>query len=581
MKILLALAALASAGHQPRTASGDLVDKTYELATVMPDLHSSAYVENLAPYLWPTEFSERIPALDEYSTTDSVADVVVQVFSAELEYEGRKIEYSDGRLRVVAPPALHKEIERTLAFLESAMRRSVELRIDVFNRPLEAAPLATLLSTKDADDLVAAAGASARTYVLRVTPGRIATLDLTREVPLVGDYDVEIAQTAVQVDPVMFQFMIGTRLAARAAIVPGGVKLALVCRDGSQVGELHETRMELGGIMVNDSGRTMMTQPVTLQSVSVLQRSLALNLALPEGKVAVIESTLAVQTGTSRVAMLLRASAERREPFNSLVVGNDRARLEVLDASYLCPPRATISGQLFQHGTFPRSMSALFAISSSRGGEPAANAMPSLAEQGWVESEIDSSGAYHTIALAPWILAYALKDGADSKLAPSAFGPDSAILAQARTPENALMHLTLRRANGSVAAQAWLPMVYGEESAAIFGGESLFVSDADVEVATGAATIDPVIQDAFDGLAISARPLRANDGGSVIELCARAHVLTGTPQQIAVGAPLSLPCERREFDELIADERLVFAAQGGARRVSLGGGALTLELELR
>jgi hypothetical protein len=208
-------------------------------------------------------------------------------------------------------------------------------------------------------------------------------------------------------------------------------------------------------------------------------------------------------------------------------------------------------------------------------------ARPASGATGWLEEQAASSGTYQAVSIAPWVIVYTQRQG--DQLAPPLYAPDGSALAQARARENATLGLTLRRAgaSGAVLAQTQLTLSFGERSAAVLGGETLSIADADVEVANGAATIDPIMSDAFDGLIVSALPVRASDGATVVELRARAHVLAREPQVVAIGAPLSIQGERREYDDLIADERLVFAAQGGARRVTLGGGALVLEVELR
>lgn len=102
-----------------------------------------------------------------------------------------------------------------------------------------------------------------------------------------------------------------------------------------------------------------------------------------------------------------------------------------------------------------------------------------------------------------------------------------------------------------------------------------------MEVATGASTIDPIVRVSIDGLLCSLLAVRASARATVVDLSVGAHVLAREPQVITVGAPPSIECERREYDDLVADERLTVAAQGGSRRVLLGGGASTLDLDLR
>lgn len=564
-----------------RPAAPELVTKTYELATVLPSRHGSEYAEVLAPYLWREQDSGESSYLGAEALDDSIAELVMRLFEPEFSYEGRAIDYDEGRLRVVAPPKVHDEIQRVLGYLESTFRRSVELRIDILERGIDAAPLAGVMTAKEADDLIAAGGARARSHTLRVAPGRIATLDATREVPLIADYDVNIAERTTQFDPIVTRVGLGTRIAARAAIAPGGVRVALVLRDGNQIGELRERHLDLGAFITTESGSRTVTESVPIQSLSLLHRSLALNLAIADGTVAVIDTSVALQTGSSRVAILVRASTERREPYSSLVLAGESARLEIVDVSYVCPPFAQVQGGLFERDRFPHDIQRFFALGGEFDEQPV-QANTSAGSTSWIEESI-ASELHEQMSLSPWLIAFARKPDPASKLPPSLFGPDSGVFEQAAPSVSVVIGLTLRRpgAGGAVLMRASLPTVIGEQTAAILGGETLYIGDADVEVAQGASTIDPIVLVAFDGLALTLTPQRTNDGATVLDLCARANVLAGPLTPITVGAPLTLECERAESDDLLLDERLVFAATGGARRVTLAGGKLVLDIELR
>ena len=566
--------------HAARPAAPELVTRTYQLATVMPARHGSDYNEVLAPYLWRDRGRYSPTHLGAEGLDDSIAELVMRLFESEFTYEGRAIDYDEGRLRVVAPPKVQEEIQRVLSYLEGTFRRSVELRIDIVERGNDAAPLAGVVTAKEADELIAGGGARVRSHTLRVVPGRIATLDATHEIGLVADYDVEIAERTSQFDPIVLRVGLGTRISARAAIVPGGVRVALLLRDGNQIGDVRERHLGLGALITTEAGSRTVTEAVPLQALSLLHRSLALNLAIADGSVAVIESSVALQTGTSRVAILVRAGAERREPYSSLILAGESARLEIVDLSYVCPPIAHSFGGLLERDRFPHDFDRFLAIDESDEEPVYANTV--AGSTSWIEEHI-ASDLHEQMSLSPWLIAFARKPDPASKLPPSLFGPDSGVFEQAAPSQGVVVGLTLRRtgAGGTVLARASLPAVVGEQTTAILGGETLYIGDADVEVAQGASTIDPILSVAFDGLAVALTPQRTNDGATVLDLCARANVLAGPLVPITVGAPLTLECERAESDDLWLDERLEFAAQGGARRVTFAGGKLALEIELR
>jgi hypothetical protein len=592
---LAGLAAIGFAATQfdsggPRASgAADLVTKTYDLTSASPVLHNSEYTEALAPTL-TFDNGDATPSLDASQTHDSIANELLELFGAEFEYEGRSLQVDEhGRAQVVAPAAVHKEIERVLAFLETAFRRGVELRVDMIERPGTAPALPALMSVDEAEKLVAGSGASAHGTTLRIAPARIATLDLTHSVDYVADYDVEIAQATAQAYPVVRSYPIGVRMAARAAIVPGGTRVALLLRDSVQNGALRATDVQLGASVSSDSGQHFARGSVTVQSLSLLEHSFALNLFVPDGQAVVIDSTLSTQSGASRIAFVVRSTTTAREPVMTLQISAGHSPLEVFDASFVCPPRVDVDGRAFDQGVFPRSLDGLFDCGSNNyEGNPAVQGVLRMGDQGWIENVLGGDGEHQVQGLSSWLLIHPSRQSEPGKSAKSALGADSPVLAQARTGDVANVSLTLRRAdkNGAVLAALTWPIVYGEASAAVIGGETQYIGGANVEVAQSAATIDPVVHTAFDGLVVRVRPTRATDGTATVELSARGHVLGGPMQDLEAGAPMSLPIKRCEFDNLSVDERLSFGApaggQPGPRRISLGGGTgLVLDFELR
>jgi len=575
------------AGGTRASGAADLVTKTYDLTSASPVLHSSEYGETFAPTLGMSE-DDYLPSIDSSQTQDSIANELLQLFGAEFEYEGRSLQVDErGRAQVVAPAAVHKEIERVLAFLETTFRRGVELRVDMIERPSTAPALPAMMSVDEAEKLVS--GAAAHGTTLRIGPARIATLDLTRSIDYVADYDVEIAQAAAQCSPVVRSVSVGVRMAARAAIVPGGTRVALLLRDSAQNGALRSTDMALGASVTSDSGQHFARGAVTLQSMSILEHSFALNLFVPDGQAAVIDSTLNTQTGASRIAFVLRSTTTAREPVMTLQLSAGHSPLEVFDASFVCPPRVDVEGRAFDAGLFPRALDVLFDCASNYyEGNHAVHGVLRTGDQSWVESVLGEDGEHQVQGLSTWLLIHPSRQSEPGKSSKSALGADSPVLAQARTGDVANISLTLRRADksGTVLAAVTWPVLYGEASAAVIGGETEYVGGANVEVAQSAATIDPTVHDAFDGLVVRVRPTRAIDGTATVELTARGHILAGPMQELEAGAPMSVPMKRCEFDNISVDERLSFGAPAGGqpptRRISLGGAnGLVLEFELR
>jgi hypothetical protein len=317
----------------------------------------------------------------------------------------------------------------------------------------------------------------------------------------------------------------------------------------------------------------------------VLEQSLALNLFVPDGRVAVIDTALRLASGSNHVALVLRPTASSREPVASMQIANARSPFEVFDGSFVAPPRVDVQGGSFDEGIFPRELETFFDSAAPYAqGQPILQAILRTGEQSWIENALAQDETHQWRSLATWYFVHPTQSNEPGKATKSVLAPDGAVLAQARASEVANVAVTLRRSDKTSAtlATAAMPICYGESSGCVLAAETQYLGSVDVEVAQGAATADPVIHDAFDGIVLRVRPTRAVDGSTMLEISARARVLSGPLQEVDLGAPLSLPGKRGEFDSLIADERLTFAAQGGTRRVSLGGsGGLVLDVELR
>jgi hypothetical protein len=550
-------------------APAELVTKVYDLATAAPAFHGSEISEELAPYL-VTDYREARGELDPWSSPDAIAELVVGVFSREFEFEGRSLELiEDGRMRVTAPAALHKDVAALLAFLEQSFRRSVELRVDWIDRPAGAPVAPALMPIAEADKFVAS-GSRVRSATLSVSPGRAATLDVTRDVELVCDYDVEIAQATAISDPVVRVFEVGTRATVRAAAVRGGVQLAGFLRSGAPVGALKDVDLELGAMVTTDKGVERFTQRGRIQSLSVLQRTLGLSAFVPDGQAVVVELGLDSRTGAARQAIVIRSLGTAKEPLLGMSVGASKTRLDVLDSSWLAPPRLRYDGEWLA-GTRSRR-------ASTFGEEWSEPVTLRAGDSSYVESVLVSLGSRTVTSLGPWILVFADgREGGEGEA--QALAMTHPALASASTPEVAGVVLTLRR--GADAAALWsLPLCGGETSCFSASGETLVVKDVDVEVAQSSCTADPQVGARFDGVLGSVRGSRAQDGAWTVDVALRAHLLAAPATSVDTGNPIAIAIDRGEYDDLALSERVVLSAQ--SRRASLGlAGELQLEIELR
>lgn len=551
----------------------ELVTKTYDLSAAAPKLTGHA-AERVVPRLDINRDHEGPP--EQFSATDEIADWLFGTFEAEFEYEGRAFEIvGGGRVRITATPAVHKEIAGVLGFLEQSLQHTAVLRVDWIERPDGAPLLPSFVPLAEADQIVAA-GQKPRTAQVQLAPGCAHTLVAARELELLVDYNVEIAQAATIADPIIHSFEIGRRSVWVGSSTRGGVQLAAFVSDSELQGAVQETTIALGGVLTTERGAQQLDDRASVQSLAVAQHVLAFNLFVPEGQAAVIEVGSDLESARSRRALVIRPSGTRKDPIASHTFNGGKSRLQIVDGTFCVTPE--VRSEWDPNWLSPRSLRDLFNDGHSQSVE-LSSGDTSLFESSFeaFANRLNKEGNQRNLrSIGPWAL---VRDVGESLSEPLSMSFPS--LAAVETPSSAGLSLTLRR--GPRALAVWsTPIVAGGSAVFSIGGEQFAVRDADVEVAQMAATMDPYVGSRIDGILGDLHCSRAQDGSWSIAIRTRAHVLTGAAQSIDAGSVAKIPVELATAEELTLSERVVLGAPGGARKIVLGsGGELQLELELR
>ncbi len=569
------LAAPAPGSLQPGwKASGALQEaalsaKLYDLRSIAPAAHVGEYVAALAPLL-EFEGDGSTTELETESGADAVARALSFLFEAELSSPGRELRIeSPGQVRIVAPAAVHREIDQALAALAAPLGRTLDVRLDLVERAAGTPVQGGMLSAADAEKLLASG--VRRSFSLRVPIGRVGVLDATSLRRVVSDYDAEVAELALHFSPLMASLRTGVHWAVRASEVSGGVQLALSAMD-AQLGALRERPFELSGMLSNETGTSVKFANVPLELPTLLSLAGGFNVFVPAGQAAVIDSSLALESGAIRRTWVVRCAASGAPPESEINGPAPRsARVRLLDTGWVQPPRAMPSGT----GSGFEFVADARESEWTHGGErqlivrlPAAPLTELLA--GWNDRSVE------LLTLGPHVMA--LQRGAGPQL--QLGGPESGPLA---APQAASLTWTLKRKGDrevTLAAGA-APLLLGETSAWIHGAQSRLVLDARVEVASKVSTLAPRVSDSLDGLVIWARPSRGAAGGLDCEVAVSAHVLAAPLTTVVVGSPLTLELDRGEWNVLAVHETLHAPSAGPAKFTFQGGGNLELELELR
>lgn len=587
MKAILTLCLvplLVSAPQAP--APAELVVATYDLAATAPRYHEGGSMRVLLPALMARGEDRESPEVAQ--SAYAVQDLLTNLWSDEFSSEGRRFDVDEhGIATVTAPENVQKGIERVLGFLSENFSRAAVLRVDLIDVEGGAPTATSIVPEREADKLVvqAASQGLARTYALRLAPGLFGTVEQTRAVRALIDYDVEVAQKAFAFDPQMATFAIGTQIVAQGTAVNGGIALSICWKDSREQKPVETRELRQIARLEAQQGSVLTPGPDAFQTPDVVQAAAALTTFVPQGQALVISASLSAMSGKCRQLVVLRcekADKAERQTVTSFLAREDGLPLSLVDASALTESFLEINSPILSAN--PEDVRELYRY-ADRGLLTARIAQP---DYSMVESMLNVDGELSTTRFGPWILV----TPPDSRVNPDTKKFATLDAARMRKPRKTALvdiALTLRRtgAGGGEIARWCLPVLEGGRCAASIGIESLSLAEYDVEIAQGATVADPIVENLFDGLVLSLHPMRSADGALVIDLRACARLLA-VMQRVDTGSGESMRIDEPSFDTLSLDQRVRFGADEKKRSIVLGEGSgatgrggLALELEVR
>lgn len=588
--------------HDGQTATddenaGEEVDvvRFYDLSTLPMSYQPEGDALRLT--LLPQVEFDQADERDAYTESDqdlgvsSVPDLIEQLYGDEFEYAGRRMRLnSDGRMIVRAPEALHARVAGILAFLDGTINAQTQIRIDVFQVSASsggAAPSGSLISAAEAETWVAAASRTGRheSYVLNLRADRPSVLDLSRELQVVVDYDVEIAQATAIADPIVGTASVGTRIAMRGAPTADGLALAFSWKRG-EVLALERKDIDLSTMVTaTDKPAQYVEGFSVLQNLQVMTRSFALNTMIPRGQAIVLHSVVELQRGAASEVVIIRQVGPDLPILRSLLLNDEGAELVIADLGSLTPPALRAWGTGLWPGFVPRQLrSKLWA--------PASLAVMSSEWNPGVLLDILFDDVEHMsweetgrwLVMYPDLYSFAERQAEridEQKQVVAAF------TAMQAKPELLDLSVTVYRPGhkDGTPLQARVPVRMGESCAMALGIEDSEVADYGVEVAQFASIGDPEMHRLFDGLAIWIKPSRDVHGQLVLDVRGGVHLLTGR-ERFDLGGGISDFVEQSSFIHLFVNEvqRLEQGPNGEWRAIfgdlSEGGSPDALRIEI-
>jgi hypothetical protein len=316
---------------------------------------------HLAPYVVPKgpDSLNINGSIDQMYGVDEIVNLLRNLLGGEFEYEGREItaiEY--GRIVVKGPEGLQKRVNDVLAFLDGLLNAQAELTVSVIE--LEAVaeapfPGRTIVSRDETEQWLASATqvTAQQEFRLALRADRPAEIDLTQTVPVVLDYDVEIAQAATIGDPIVSQIAIGTRAFVYAAPAPKGVALSLILKRGDLIGEIRERDLRLNGHVRTDQGLIDSPSGRVFQAYDIMGRGVAFDAVLARIRRAVIRDEIVLARDRRNEVIVVRLTGGTLPYRESLRYGAKGEDLIAVDLDYLAPLSVQGGGFLVDDSGLP------------------------------------------------------------------------------------------------------------------------------------------------------------------------------------------------------------------------------------
>lgn len=576
-----------------------LVVRIHSLHGTMPKEQEGHYQDLILPALAPSwsYFHDENERLFQTNSYDDVASLIYELNAEEFEYEGRSLQLlGDGRLLVVATEETQERVEQLLGFLAVSFGRQAELIVDVVDLPVEGfgkIPLG-LVAIQEADAWIdgLAGRANHRRHRMPIRASEASVLDQSREVGVLWDYDVEIAERSMAFDPIISLVSAGLRLGVEATPAPGGVRLAMCLRDTELIGEPIEQEIGQAGSIHSENGVGQQQGPRTLEFPSLANRSAAWSTYLPEGSALIQETYVDAKTGASRRAIVLRVEGSFGEPLSHFDTGTNIGKVSLLNMGAVLPPSCRFEDS-FLNRPLPRDLYNSLERGAVDGFEEEGGVAPYLRQADFdyvtdLAQTLNPEDVEH-MTLGPWLIGKPSEIYDDEVDGSNRTGihPGVLQLAPAIDPVHFRVSLSRTGQRSQVVARGNLATLVGTEVAWVLGVESSYLADIDVEVAQGSSVGDPVVIPTLDGVALQLRPRRRVDGSLCVAIDVFAHVLDESldPQPLRSS---QLPnVTRKRSTHLFHRSELVVDRTQGTWRTVLGDSnpeakdGLALEITVR
>ncbi len=483
---------------------------------------------------------------------------------------GCRADYTqDGRLLVVGPAGLQEDVANLLAFFREVNTASVELTLDFVALP-GAVDVPSLIGADEVSALLGSASSHSR-HVLHVPTGGSATASAGKRRYLVLDFDMEIAQGSLIMDPVMGDFFEGLEATVRAAPCAGGLLVGLMARRGARVGDTPNKQLDIGAMLGNENGVHFENLPISVQSPVTANRSCGLSAVLPTGKALVVTTRGSESGGTE--LMILHQTGGALSAWSEYDLG-DGASIAFADPGCVIAPRLLVSGTGL--------------LSGGSSVTPALDADPRLIVRfeslgaGLLNDALAQQGRMdHVDEVGPWLVTW--PDAGRRRRGNTAGWSEGQHEIFDSLRASVLQYeveLRLNTPQGEAGPVVRFPLRDGTSALIVLGLERLMVRDYDVEVAQLAAGSDPIVAAGFEGLALWLQAAGSPSGQ--LHLKVRGAVsYAGDGEAAPVQSPFVSYLDQSDERTLTLRESRALVQQDGRWQALLGDAAGGVSVQVR
>jgi len=555
---------LAPVDSSPSDPESDSVVRSYDLSAMSGEYRSARSSVCIFPGSHIREFYDDYEVeIMQSMDFDRTYELVHSLLGEEVEYEGRMLWMSnDGKLVLRAPEPVQARVQEILGFVAGAQSSQTHLLVDVIevpSGPSNAGPVSGVVDLPQARRLLAMAerGGSSESYRLLINSAGGGRVSNTTYHSFVGDYDVEVAQNAFALDPVVMTMTTGLELEVSAAPAKGGTRLSLALSHGTAAGEIEAVEMELSGLSNNENGGVVYDiASERIESFAVMQRSMALQTVLPTGKALVFNTGADLTTTKTTQLIVLRLEGRGLLPVQSSALQLGSGEIHLVNLNAMAPYHYQVEGQALAGGA----------------------RMP-LARQDtdgydvnlWAHLEQQDSSFYQDLFSEigdesdmlwdcddHWFITYRGGES-DAEAERRDMGQLYATTTAALMSETEVIPLTLNiqrsGEEGSRGLQMYLPILVGANSVVSMGVESTIIRDYNVEIAQGSAIVDPITGIEIDGASLALLPQRTADGRLLLQVRGFVQLL-GEDRSFDPKGPALSPVHLPQYDRLLIDETL-------------------------